>query len=606
MFKKILKWVGALVLVAVVGISGFVAHTWYMKPISIDLFFGREALKFALESPELLSSLRVLEQFGFDGHNAMLDDASIASGDRTFEKVKTAHATLLSFEDEDLTPAEQQSKQVMLALMNIAIDGERFRFHNYPVNQLFGVQNGFPTFMQSTHQIYRVDDAEAYVSRLNAVSLKFDQVLEGLRLREERGIYPPQFVIDRVLEEMRNFVATPAEESILMTSLIEKMDAAELAEADQRRLAETARTEITGTVYPAYQRLIDYFVALDDKVEGSHGVWALPEGDAFYALALRFFTTTDYTPDQIHETGLAEVVRIQDEILDILEAEGWDVGLGFEHAIGLMAADQRFYYSDTAEGREQILDDYKAIITEIDAGMAVAFDVTPAAEVDVRRIPEFREKTAPGAYYDPPAFDGSRPGVFYANLYDIQATPTYSMRTLAFHEAVPGHHFQIAIAQEQKNLPFFRRLIPFTAYAEGWALYAEQLAWEMGFLPDPYDNIGRLQAELCRAVRLVVDTGIHAKRWSREEAIDFMIRNTGMAESDVTAEIERYFVLPGQATAYKVGMMKILELRDLAERELGAAYDIREFHNVVLTNGSVPLTILEQLVREYIETRKAA
>jgi uncharacterized protein (DUF885 family) len=223
----------------------------------------------------------------------------------------------------------------------------------------------------------------------------------------------------------------------------------------------------------------------------------------------------------------------------------------------------------------------------------------------VRRVPEFKEKTSPGGYYEIPAMDGSRPGVFYANLYDIKATPKYGMRTLAYHEAVPGHHFQLAIQQQQEDLPFFRRLIPFSAYSEGWGLYAERLAWEMGFLADPYDNIGRLQSELFRSVRLVVDTGIHAMRWSREEAVDYMLRNTGMAESDVVAEIERYFVMPGQATAYKVGMIKILELRELAEQELGERFDIREFHNVILTGGSMPLDILEELVRDYIAREKS-
>jgi len=220
-------------------------------------------------------------------------------------------------------------------------------------------------------------------------------------------------------------------------------------------------------------------------------------------------------------------------------------------------------------------------------------------------VPEFKEKTSPGGYYEIPAMDGSRPGVFYANLYDIKATPKYGMRTLTYHQAIPGHHFQLAIQQQQEDLPFFRRLIPFSAYSEGWGLYAERLAWEMGYLEDPYDNIGRLQSELFRSVRLVVDTGIHAMRWTREEAVDYMLRNTGMAESDVVAEIERYFVMPGQATAYKVGMIKIMELREMAERELGDDFDIREFHNVVLTNGSVPLSILEELVRDYVAAKKA-
>lgn len=604
-FKRILKIVGVLALVGMIGAGAFFVHVWYFKPYSINLFFGREALQFALESPELLSSIRVLEKFGIDGHNAELDDASLASGDEMFEKLKKAHATLVSYDDEDLSAADRESKRILLALLNIALEGEQFRFHNYPVNQLFGVQNGFPSFMESTHQIHDVGDAEDYVARLSKVGVKFDQVLEGLRHREEQGIVPPQFVIDRVLDEMRNFVETPAEENILMVALADKLEKAGITGDEAERIAQSATTEIESTVYPAYQRLIDYFAELDASVSESNGVWALPNGDAFYRLALKFFTTTDYSPQEIHDTGLAEVDRIQAEIIAILEAEGWDTSGGFENAMTRLAESDRFYYSDTGEGREQILDDYQAIIDEISAGLDSAFDVMPEAGVEVKRIPEFKEKTSPGAYYNGPAMDGSRPGVFYANLYDIKATPKYGMRTLAYHEAVPGHHFQIAIQQELEDLPFFRRMIPFTAYTEGWALYAERLAWELGFQKDPYDNIGRLQAELFRAVRLVVDTGIHYKRWTREQAIDYMKANTGMAESDVIAEIERYFVMPGQATAYKVGMMKILELRGKAKNELGDEFDLRTFHNVVLTNGAVPLTILEELVDRYIAETKA-
>ncbi len=603
--KKILKILGALVVLAVLAAGAFFVHVWYFKPISINLFFGREALQFALESPELLSSIRVLEPFGIDGHNAELDDESLAAGDRLFARLKDARATLVSYEDADLDAADQRSKEIMLALLDIGLEAERFRFHNYPVNQMFGAQNDFPSFMESTHQVHDVGDAEDYVTRLSKSGVKFDQVLEGLRHREALGILPPQFVVDKVLEEMRNFVATPAEENILFTALAEKMEEAELALDARQRIGAASRDEIEQTVYPAYGRLIAYFEQLDPKVEGNHGVWALPNGDEMYRLALKFFTTTEYTPDQIHRLGLQEVDRIQAEMLAILEAEGWDTGVGFEAVMENLKGDPRFYYSDTDEGREQILADYRAIIEEISAGLSDAFDVMPAAKVEVRRIPEFKEKTAPGAYYEQPAMDGSRPGVFFANLWDIKATPKYGMRTLAYHEAVPGHHFQLAIQQEQEDLPFFRRMIPFTAYSEGWALYAERVGWELGFLDDPYDNVGRLQAELFRAVRLVVDTGIHSQRWSRERAIEYLIANTGIAESDAVSEIERYFVLPGQACAYKVGMMKILELRELAQAELGDAFDIREFHNVVLTNGSMPLTLLERLVREYIDAKRA-
>jgi uncharacterized protein (DUF885 family) len=600
-FKKILKITGALLGVVILLGGLFFVHTWYFKPLTIDLFFARTFLQVGLDSPEMMSSIRILDQFGIKGHNAELDDASMASGDRFMARMKKAHEVLKTYADEDLDEADLMSKRIAMGMMDMLVEGERFRFHNYPVNQLFGVQNGFPTFMDSTHQVHDVRDAEDYVTRLSRVGVKFDQVLEGLRHREALGILPPQFVVTRVLEEMRDFVATPAEEGILMVSLGRKMEEAGLPADEQRRIAAAAREQVETTVYPAYGRLIGYFEALDEKVESDHGVWALPDGDELYALAIRLFTTTDYSADYLHDFGLSEVDRIQAEILEILAAEGWDVSGGFSVAIADMAEQPQFYYSDTAEGRESILADYEAIIAEVAESLDAYFDVRHASPVEVARVPEFREKTAPGAYYQRPAFDGSRPGMFYANLYDIKATPRYSMRTLAYHEAIPGHHFQIAIQQQQEGLPFFRRMIPFTAYTEGWALYAERVAWELGLQDDPYDNIGRLQAELFRAVRLVVDTGIHAKRWERERAIEYMIANTGMAASDVVAEIERYFVMPGQALAYKVGMTKILELRDRAQAELGERFDMRAFHNVVLTNGALPLDILEELVLDYIE-----
>lgn len=595
-----MKWLGLTVAVVVLLSGAFIAHTWYFKPVDINLFFGRAFFQVALQSPEMLSSIRVLEQFGIKGHNAKLDDASQAAGDRLFARLEEVRNTLVRYEDADLSEADRMSKRIALSMLDMLPEAKKFRYHNYPVNQLFGVQNGFPSFMESTHQIHSVRDAEDYITRLSKVGIKFDQVLDGLRYREQLSILPPQFVVTKVLEEMRNFIATPPEQGILMTSLTDKMKNAGLPADQQKRLALEARDQVINTVYPAYTRLIDYFVELDGQVSENHGVWALPDGDEFYRLAVRLFTTTDYTPEFIHDFGLSEVDRIQAEIINILAEQGWDISSGFYAAISKLAERPEFYYSDSDEGREQILADYQAIIDEVSEGLTAYFDVMPKAGVEVQRIPEFKEKTSPGAYYQPPAMDGSRPGVFYANLYDIKATPRYGMRTLAYHEAIPGHHFQLAIQQEQKDLPFFRRMIPAIAYSEGWALYAEKLAWESGYQSDPYDNIGRLQAELFRAVRLVVDTGIHYKHWSHEAAIDYMLKNTGMAESDVVAEIERYFVMPGQALAYKIGMTKILELRQLAKSELGDKFDIRQFHNVVLTNGSVPLDILEHLIRQYI------
>jgi uncharacterized protein (DUF885 family) len=263
-------------------------------------------------------------------------------------------------------------------------------------------------------------------------------------------------------------------------------------------------------------------------------------------------------------------------------------------------------YPDTDEGRAQILTDYEAIINGMMAGLDPYFGTKPKAGVVVKRVPPFTEKTAPGAYYYPPPLDGSRPGTFFANLRAVGDTPKYGMRTLAYHEAVPGHHLQIAIARELEGLPIFRSVVPFTAYIEGWALYAEQLAWEAGFAKNPLDNLGRLQAEMFRSVRLVVDTGMHAKRWTREEAIDYMTANTGMSEAGAVTEIERYLVNPGQALAYKVGMMKILELRERANKALGNKFDLREFHDEILKNGAMPLTVLERVIDAYVSRKKAA
>jgi len=601
MFKKILKIAGALLAVILLVGGLFLAHTWYFKPVNINLFFARTMLQTMLESPELLSTVRVLEPVGITGHNAKLDDESLAAGDRFMAQLRDAYDMLLTYDDEDLSEADLMSKRIAVNMLGTIVDAEKFRFLTFPVNQMFGVQSGFPSFMESTHQVESVGDAEDYVSRLNAIGVKFDQVLEGLDKRDELGIYPPQFLVTKVLEDMNNFVATPPEEGILMVSLLDKMKEAELPQNEQERLALEARIAIVDTVYPAYDRLIAHFEALDSKVDGNYGAWSLPDGEEFYELTLKLFTTTNYTPEYIHNVGLAEVDRLQAEILDILQAEGWDVSQGFTAAINEMAENPRFYFSDSGEGRDEILAGYEALMEEVGGKLEPWFATIPEAPVEVRRVPEFKEKTSPGGYYEIPAMDGSRPGVFYANLYDIKATPKYGMRTLTYHEAIPGHHFQLAIQQDQKDLPLFRRLIPFLAYSEGWALYAEELAWEMGLLEDPYDNIGRLQSELFRAVRLVVDTGIHKMRWSREEAIDYMLTNTGMAETDVVAEIERYFVMPGQATSYKVGMMKIQALRKRAETELGENFDIRQFHDVILTNGSMPLDILEELVLQYIE-----
>jgi uncharacterized protein (DUF885 family) len=607
MVKKIFKWLGILLLTVIIIAGSFAAYEWNAdKPMRFRSFVDREVLKMAFQSPETLTSLGFLESIGITSHNGELDDASLEKADELFVKLKQVHQTLNSYEDESLSESDLLSKEIAMYLLDFAKESEKFRYHNYPVNQLFGIQNGYPSFMEAQHQINSADDVENYLLRLKLVKRKFTQELEGIKLREEKGIIPPAFVIERVLEEMNTFVDKPIEENILYTSLAKKMADSEGIEAtEQANLLARAKVNINDFVHPAYKLLIDYFTGIKEKATTDDGYWRLPDGEEAYASSLKFFTTTDYTPQYIHDLGLREVERIQSEIMAILSAENYDVSQGFTVAIDNLSAQESFYYEDSDAGRAQILKDYQKILDEIDVGLDSAFRIRPKAGMEVVRIPAFKEKTAPGAYYQQPAIDGSRPGRFFANLYDIKATPKYSMRTLAYHEGIPGHHFQIAVAMELEGLPLFRMFSPFTAYVEGWALYSEYLAWEMGFQDDPFDNIGRLQAELFRAVRLVVDTGIHYKKWTREAAIDYMKTNTGMAQSDVVSEIERYIVMPGQATSYKVGMMKIMALREKAKSALGERFDLRDFHDVVLKNGAVPLDILERFVDSYItETLK--
>ncbi|WP_205701564.1 DUF885 domain-containing protein [Hymenobacter rigui] len=584
-----------------------VVNTIWFKPFFIRAFYERVFAEFAFDSPELLSRLRLVEGIGIQRHNRKLNDASEAEATRQIAKLRETLATLHRYDTTGLRGQDRLNYQVLDWYLTNEVAGTAFRYDNYPVNQMFGVQNDFPSFMADVHQVHSRRDADYYNERLAAVRVKFAQVLEGLKVREQHGVVPPTFVIDKVLAEMSGLVAQVPEQSILYTSLVEKLHKVKALNATEQAeiLAETKR-QIIGNVYPAYQELIAYFTALRPRSTTDAGVWKFPDGKAYYAYCLRQYTTTNLSAAQIHALGLSEVARITAEMRTILQAEKVAGADSVGPTMVRLGEEPRFSYPDTDSGRSQILADYRRILAEVDKGLSSAFRIRPNAALEVRRVPEFKQKTAPGAYYEPAALDGSRPGVFYANLYDVKATPKFGMRTLAYHEGIPGHHFQIGIAQELQGLPTFRTVIPFPTYGEGWALYAERLASELGFEKDPYDNLGRLRAELFRAVRLVVDTGIHDQRWTREQAISYMRRTTGMALSDVTAEIERYIVMPGQACAYKVGMLKILELRERAKQQLGPKFDLRDFHDAVLKNGGLPLEILEQVVNDYIKVKKAA
>ena len=600
--RRWLKRIGLVLLVLVVLGALLFAHTAWFKPLRIGWFYERVFLEYALDDPELLSRIRVLEPLGLSFHNDDLTDASPARDEALRRKLNADYAMLKRYDTSGMDTSERLSYDILEYFLGLQVRGEPYARHNFPVNQLFGVQSSLPSFLADVHQIKRRADAADYISRLGKVGIKFDQVIEGLKERETLGILPPRFTVEKVIAQMQAFRATPIDENVLHTSFRKRLDeaaAGEFSDIERKQLEDAVSEQIRSVVYPAYDALIAYFQRLQVKVTRNDGAWRLPDGEAFYAFAVEMHTTTRAEPETLHQTGLSEVARIQAQMDLILRTAGYaDGSVGAR--MQALGKDPAQLYPDTDAGRAQILADFKSIIEEIDSKLEPYFDVRPAAGVEVRRVPEFSEKTAPGAYYQSPAMDGSRPGVFYLNLRNVDEIARFGMRTLAYHEAVPGHHFQLSVMQELKGVPTFRRLVPFTAYSEGWALYTEQLAYEAGFQAQPLDNLGRLQAELFRAVRLVVDTGMHAKRWTREQAIAYMIDNTGMPESDVTAEIERYLVNPGQALAYKVGMMKILELRERARSTLGSRFDIRGFHNVVLTGGAMPLAILERRVEAWI------
>jgi uncharacterized protein (DUF885 family) len=604
--KRTMKWLGIGFLAVIDVATALGAHTWYAKPLSIDWFYARTFLRFALDNPELLTQIRLLERFGLHAHNARFADGSLAHENEEFARLKADYATLHRYDASRYTGQDRLSYEIFDEFVGMNVRGEPWRFHDYPVNQLFGVQSELPNLMTQMQQVNDATDAEDYVARLGEFPRRFDELIESIRFRETRGVLPPKFVVEKVLDQIHRFIATGAAGNALVVTFEEKLDRIPPEKMDAAKRSEfvtRATRAVEASVLPAYAKLAAYFETLRPKATRNDGVWALPEGDRYYQYQVERNTTTTMTADEIHALGLAEVARITAEMDGILDAAGYRDGTVGER-MRRLAQSPNERYPDSDEGRARILADYQAIIDDMSGGLDRYFVTKPKAKVVAKRVPLIAEKTAPAAYYMGAPLDGSRPATFYVNLHDVGMTPRFGMRTTAYHEAVPGHHLQISIAQELQGVPVFRTLVPFTAYSEGWALYAERLAWEVGYEKDPLDNLGRLQSELFRSVRLVVDTGLHRKRWTREQAIEYMTKTTGMAESEVVIEVERYLVQPGQALAYKVGMMKILELRDRARGALGNKFDVRAFHDVVLRNGAMPLGILERIVDNYIAERQ--
>ena len=513
-----------------------------------------------------------------------------------------------SIDYERLDRQNRLSYDLFVDTAKTRLAGFQYRFHDYPVNQMFGWQSRVPAFLINTHQVTSIEDAQAYIARLQAIPTLFEQVIENLEQRATKGIIAPKFVFPYVLNDSRNIIVgkpfqTVADDSALFADIKSKVNALEVTEEKKAQLTEQAEAALAELVLPAYQKLIAYLTELEKRAGTDDGVWRLPDGKAFYAYILKRHTTTELTPNQVHQIGLDEVARIHREMQDIMRQVQFTGDL--QQFFQFMREDAQFYYANDKAGKQQYMQDTVAIIDAMRERLDDLFNIKPKAELKVKAVEPFREKSAGIAFYQIPSPDGSRPGIYYANTYDMTRMPNYQMEALAYHEAIPGHHMQLSIAMEMEDLPRFRRYADYTAYIEGWGLYSEKLPKEIGFYQNPYSDFGRLAMELWRAVRLVVDTGIHAKRWTREQAIDYIASNTPDAKEDAVKAAERYIVMPGQATAYKIGMMKILELRAMAIKELGGGFDIRQFHDLILKQGPVPLTILEDIVQEWVRQKKA-
>ncbi len=610
--RTILRTIGYALLIALAG-GGFWAYQliWGL-PFNFDHLIDRQGIYLLMSRPQILTQLGIVDGTILDNHSGKLDEFTLAERDRLYAITKRNIEEMKAYDRTSLTAEQQATYDIMLWWQETTLRSQRYPwttvgFGLYPMNQMFGEQLGLPRFMQFAHQIKNEKTARNYVVRLNAFGTHFDQVLSEIERQASLKVLPPRFVVDQIVASTVTFTQPAPNDNPLVATFREKL--AKLSDLDaalKRQLETDAIAAVKDVVYPAYGRIKATFERLKPQATEDDGVWKLPGGAAYYADMVRQFTSTEMTPDEVHALGLAEVARLEGEMDAVLKSVGQTNGTLVER-MERLSRDPRFTFPPNDEGREKILAGYRALLEAMNKRLPEAFANIPPQKLTVERVPTYAEATSAGAYYNAPSFDGGRPGTFFANVRDPAETASWQMPTLAYHEGVPGHHLQIATAQNIEGVPFVRRVLPFTAFSEGWALYAERLAKEMGVYDnDPYGDLGRLQAEMFRAVRLVVDTGIHAKRWTRQQAIDYMHAKTGMSITEVTSEIERYIVMPGQACAYKIGMLKILELRERARQALGAKFDLKAFHDVILGRGAMPLTILERRVDAWIAERKGA
>ena len=546
---------------------------------------------------------------GIKKDNDKWDDFSEA---RELENLQRTVAQLAELRStihyEWLDEQTQVSYRLFALQADRTIEGWKWRNHGYVFTQMSGMHSDMPAFLINFHQVDNVADARAYITRLKAIPAMFGQLMERSEQQAALGIMPPKFVYPLLIEASREVITgAPFDDAAKPSALLEDFTAKVTALKDtdataKQQLIAEGRKALVESVKPAYGKLIAMFEAQEKRTTDDDGVWKLPEGRDYYNFMLRRHTTTTLSADEIHELGLREVARIHAGMTAIKEQVGFKGDL--KAFLAFMRDDPQFSYPTTDAGKAAYIARATEIIDAMRVRLPEFFGTLPKSPLLVKKVEPFREKGQAGAFYEPPSADGTRPGAYYVNTIDMRGLPIYEMETLAHHEAIPGHHMQIAISQELQNMPKFRKYGGYTAYQEGWALYAEYFPKAFGFYQDPYQDYGRLFDELLRAVRLVVDTGIHAKHWTRQQVMDYFRANTSNSERDVFTETNRYIIWPGQACSYKVGMLKILELRERAKQELGPKFDLRAYHDLVLKNGSLPLDLLEDNVKSWIAKQK--
>lgn len=549
-------------------------------------------------------SPQTLTLFGHNERQDELDDYSEAGETARANLARRHLQGLDAFDYTQLDPENQLNYRLFRRDCHQVIERYNLRLLNYRLDQKFGLHAEFPAFMANMHRIDSEQDALNYLARLRAFRTACRQLIESVALRRDNGVVLPGFLLEQIASDCKEILAglQSPEDSMIHEDFVGKLGALDsLTRARREALTEECINVLASHVAPAYQSLVSFVGKLETEAPAEGGLCSLPGGAAYYRACLAWETTTDLDADHIYQLGLTEVARLQDDIRQVMER--LDYAGDLQAFFDFTRDDPRFYYPQTDKGRESYLFDLQQIIDRAEQRLPELFHVLPVDPLQVRAVERHREQTAGMAFYHGPATDGSRPGTFYINLHDLGQLPTFTMEALAFHEALPGHHMQFAIANRLASLPTFRRYANCNAYVEGWGLYGEQVAHEIDLYADDYGDYGRLTQALKRACRLVVDTGLHARGWTREEAVEYLHHNLPASRAQCVAEVDRYLIMPGQATTYTLGLLEILRLRELASAELGEQFDLRAFHDQILGYGPLPLDVLAERIESWIRVK---